>query len=425
MIQQYKNISILYFNKEFLQKKKYFKNIERYFFNSLKYLFLNFGPQHPAAHGVLRLIITLNNEYIINVDPHIGLLHRGTEKLMEYRNYLQALPYLDRLDYVSMMVQEHAYCLAVESLLNISIPFRAKLIRVLFSEITRILNHLLAITTHAIDVGALTPMLWAFEEREKLMEFYERVSGARFHAAYFRPGGVAFDLPIRLLHDLFLFINQFQIRLNEIETVLSDNRIWKMRLVDVGVISQEMALAFGFSGVLLRSTGLCWDLRINIGYDAYNLLDFIIPLGEFGDSFDRFLLRFEEMRQSLRIMQQVLDLLLYSAPFFFYKIDDYKISNPARISFKNSMEALIHHFKYYSSGFFVKAGEVYSVVEAPKGEFGIALISNGTRKPYRCRIKAPGFLHLQGLRQMSLNHLLGDLVTVIGTQDIVFGEIDR
>jgi len=413
------------YGKNTIVSKKSFKNIERFFFNTLKYLFLNFGPQHPAAHGVLRLIIVLNNEYIVNVDPHIGLLHRGTEKLIEYKNYLQALPYLDRLDYVSMMVQEHAYCLAVESLLNANIPLRAKLIRILFSEITRILNHLLAVTTHAMDVGALTPMLWAFEEREKLMEFYERVSGARMHAAYFRPGGVLFDIPIKLLHDIFLFINQFYFRLNEMETVLSENRIWKMRLVDVGVISQKTALNFAFSGVMLRSTGVFWDLRKQIGYDAYNLIDFKIPVGFFGDCYDRYLLRFEEMRQSLYIIKQVLDLLLYSVPFFLHKIDDMKLTNPSRIFIKQSMEGLIHHFKYYTLGLRPNMGETYAAVEAPKGEFGLALIALGKHKPYRCRIKAPGFLHLQGLEKMSADHLLGDLVTIIGTQDIVFGEIDR
>lgn len=389
----------------------------------LKNFTLNFGPQHPAAHGVLRLILELNGEMVVSADPHIGLLHRGTEKLIEYKTYTQALPYFDRLDYVSMMAQEHGYSLAVEKLLGIEklIPQRATYIRVIFLELTRILNHLLAVTTHALDVGALTPFLWAFEEREKLMEFYERVSGARMHAAYIRPGGVAYDLPIGFLDDVFLFINQFSLRLNEIEELLSANRIWKYRLVDVGVVTLEDALSFGFSGVMLRASGLNWDLRKNISYENYDKLLFKIPIGTFGDCFDRFLIRIEEMRQSLYIIYQCLNNIQIGE----IKLDDFKITNNQRNLLKSGMENLIHHFKVFSDGYLVPEGVVYVGVEAPKGEFGVFLKSNGTAKPMRCRIRAPGFFHLQGLEHMSKGHLIADLVTIIGTQDIVFGEIDR
>jgi NADH dehydrogenase (ubiquinone) Fe-S protein 2 len=391
--------------------------------NKLKNFTLNFGPQHPAAHGVLRLILELDGEIIVNADPHIGLLHRGTEKLIEYKTYMQALPYFDRLDYVSMMAQEHAYSLVIENLLNINymIPLRARYIRVIFLEITRILNHLLAITTHALDIGALTPFLWAFEEREKLMEFYERVSGARMHAAYIRPGGVSQDLPTGLLDDIYDFIKNFTYRLNEIEELLSGNRIWKYRLVNIGLISLENALNFGFSGVLLRGSGLEWDLRKNNSYELYDILSFTIPYGSIGDCYDRFLIRVEEMRQSLFIIYQCLN----NIPFGLYKLDNYKYVFPNKLSMKFNMEALIHHFKLFSEGFIIDENLAYCAVEAPKGEFGVFLVSDNTNKPYRCHIKAPGFLHLQGLNFMVKNLLLADVVTIIGTQDIVFGEIDR
>lgn len=387
----------------------------------IKNFTLNFGPQHPAAHGVLRLVLELNGEIIERADPHIGLLHRGTEKLIEYKNYLQAIPYFDRLDYVSMMSQEHAYSLCVEELLNCRVPLRAQYIRVLFSEITRILNHLLAVTTHALDVGALTPFLWGFEEREKLMEFYERVSGARMHAAYIRPGGVSQDLPAGLCDDIYKFTLQFGSRLNEIEELLTNNRIWKQRLVDIGSVTYEDACDWGFTGVMLRGSGVSWDLRANQPYDVYNRVQFSIPVGTTGDCYDRYLIRVEEMRQSLNIIQQCLNQM----PAGFVKVDDFKIAPPPRALMKHSMEALIHHFKLYSEGFNVEKGEAYTAIEAPKGEFGVFLVSNGTSKPYRCRVKAPGFLHLQSLDFMSKGHMIADVVTIIGTQDIVFGEIDR
>ncbi|RLN14060.1 hypothetical protein BBO99_00009491 [Phytophthora kernoviae] len=377
----------------------------------IKNFSINFGPQHPAAHGVLRLILELNGEVVKKADSHIGLLHRGTEKLIEYKNYLQALPYFDRLDYVSMMCQEHAYILAIEKLLNCDIPLRAQYIRVLFSEITRILNHLLAVCCHALDVGAMTPYFWGFEEREKLMEFYERVSGARMHAAYFRPGGVNQDLPKGLLNDIFIFCNQFNTRLDEIEEMLTNNRIWKQRLVDIGVISAKDALDLGFSGVMLRGSGISWDLRKTQPYEIYDQLDFDIPVGTNGDCYDRYLIRIEEMRQSIRIILQV--------------INDKKITNPNRAQIKNSMESLIHHFKYYSENIAVNSGETFTVIEAPKGEYGVYLVSDGSNKPYRCKIKSPGFLHLQALDFMAKNHMIADVVTIIGTLDVVFGEIDR
>jgi NADH dehydrogenase (ubiquinone) Fe-S protein 2 len=389
--------------------------------NEIKNFTMNFGPQHPAAHGVLRLVLELEGETVLRADPHIGLLHRGTEKLMEYKTYLQALPYLDRLDYVSAMAQEHAYSLAVEQLLNCPVPLRAQYIRVLFSEISRLLNHLLALTTHAIDVGAMTPLLWAFEEREKLMEFYERVSGARLHAAYFRPGGVSQDLPVGFLADVDIFLRQFTLRVNEIEEMLTANRIWKQRLVDIGVVSKESALNYGFSGPMLRGSGVAWDLRKAAPYDAYDKVVFSIPVGSNGDCFDRYLIRVHEMHESVSIMHQCLN----SIPLGHIRVDDKKITPPSRALMKYSMESLIHHFKLYTEGYSVPSGEAYASVEAPKGELGVYVRSLGGNKPYRCRIKAPGFLHLQALDMMTRGHMLADVVTVIGTQDIVFGEVDR
>ena len=387
----------------------------------IKNFTINFGPQHPAAHGVLRLVLEMNGEVVKRADPHIGLLHRGTEKLIEYKTYLQALPYFDRLDYVSMMCQEHGYSLAVERLLGCDVPLRAQYIRVLFAEITRILNHLLALTCHAMDVGALTPFLWGFEEREKLMEFYERVSGARMHAAYIRPGGVAQDLPIGLSEDIYRFARQFASRIDEMEEMLTNNRIWKQRLVDVGVVTADQALDWGFSGVMLRGSGIGWDLRKTQPYDIYDRMDFQVPVGSRGDCYDRYLIRVEEMRQSLRLIMECLQ----EMPQGIIKSDDRKITPPSRSQMKQSMESLIHHFKLYTEGFAVPAGETYTAVEAPKGEFGVFLVSNGTNRPYRCKIRAPGFAHLQGLDFMARNHMLADVVTIIGTQDIVFGEVDR
>jgi NADH dehydrogenase I D subunit len=389
----------------------------------IKNFTMNFGPQHPAAHGVLRLILELNGEVISKADPHIGLLHRGTEKLIEYKTYLQGLPYFDRLDYVSMMCQEHGYSLCVEKLLGLEVPLRAQFLRVLFSELTRLLNHLLAVTTHALDVGALTPFLWGFEEREKLMEFYERVSGARMHAAWIRPGGVAQDLPEGLLDDIYLFLVQFPNRLNELEELLTDNRIWKQRLVDIGIVSGSEALDWGFSGVMLRGSGFYWDLRRVQSYEIYDILDFSVIIGKNGDCFDRYLLRMEEMRESVYLM---LDLLNKMPSFGSIRVEDRKVMAPYRQQMKSNMEDLIHHFKLYTEGFKVTGKQdSYVSIEAPKGELGVFLLSDNTNKPYRCRIKAPGFLHLQGLDFMSRNHLIADVVTIIGTQDIVFGEVDR
>ena len=382
---------------------------------------INFGPQHPAAHGVLRLVLDLDGEVVERADPHIGLLHRGTEKLIEYKTYMQALPYFDRLDYVSMMAQEQTYSLAVEKLLSCRVPLRGQYIRVLFAEITRILNHLLAVGCHAMDVGATTPMLWAFEEREKLMEFYERVSGARLHAAYIRPGGVSQDLPLGLLDDIYMFSEQFSTRVDEMEELLTGNRIWKQRLVDIGVVSAKDAKDWGFSGVMLRGSGVSWDLRKTQPYGVYSSIDFDVPVGTNGDCFDRYLIRIEEMRQSLRIISQCINTI----PEGPVKSSDAKIVTPSRSQVKNSMESLIHHFKLHTEGFSVPSGETYSATEAPKGEFGVFLISNGSNKPYRCKIKAPGFNHLQALDFMSKGHLVADVVTIIGTQDIVFGEVDR
>jgi len=389
--------------------------------HELKNFTINFGPQHPAAHGVLRLILELDGEIVKRADPHIGLLHRGTEKLIEYKTYMQALPYFDRLDYVSIMAQEHTYSLAVEKLADIKIPRRAQFIRVLFLEITRLLNHLLAVGCHAMDVGAMTPFLWAFEEREKLMEFYERVSGARLHAAFIRPGGVYADLPLGILDDIFIFCNQFNYRLDEIEEMLTGNRIWKERLIDIGIVSGKTAIELGFSGVMLRGSGILWDLRKNQPYEVYNELSFSVPIGSNGDCYDRYLVRIEEMRQSLLLIKQCICLI----PSGIIKSDNNKLVTPSRLEMKTSMEAIIHHFKLNTEGLVVPSGETYMSTEAPKGEFGVYLISNNTENPYRCKIKAPGFGHLQALNEMSKNHMIADVVTIIGTQDIVFGEVDR
>ena len=394
---------------------------KRNLLKKIKNFTINFGPQHPAAHGVLRLVLELNGEIVNRADPHIGLLHRGTEKLIEYKNYVQALPYFDRLDYVSMMAQEHSYCLAIEKLFNCKVPKRAQYIRVLFAEITRILNHLLAVGCHAMDVGAMTPFLWAFEEREKLMEFYERVSGARMHAAYFRPGGLQVDIPKGLLDDIYMFTEQFTLRLTEMEDMLTENRIWKQRLVDIGIVNANDACQWGFSGVMLRGSGIYWDLRKSQPYEVYGQLKFNIPVGNNGDCYDRYLIRVFEMKESLKIIEQCLNLM----PLGYIKTNDFKISPPIRVDMKQSMEALIHHFKIYTQGVSIPANETYTGTEAPKGEFGVYLISDNTNRPYRCKIKAPGFNHLQALDFMSKGHLIADVVTIIGTQDIVFGEVDR
>lgn len=387
----------------------------------LKNFTINFGPQHPAAHGVLRLVLELDGEVVLRADPHIGLLHRGTEKLIEYKTYMQALPYFDRLDYVSMMAQEHAYSLAVEKLLGCTVPRRAQYIRVLFAEITRILNHLLSLATHALDVGAMTPFLWVFEEREKLFEFYERVCGARMHAAYIRPGGVGQDIPVGLCEDIYKFCVPFYSRIDELEDVLSGNRIWKQRLVDIGTLTAKDAMDLGCSGIMLRASGIAWDLRKNQPYDVYDELEFDVPVGTKGDSYDRYLIRIEEMRQSIRIMMQCLNKM----PTGVIRVDDKKLSPPSRADMKDSMEALIHHFKLYSEGFVVPKGETYTAVEAPKGEFGVYLVSDGSSRPYRCKIKSPGFAHLQAMDHMTKGHMIADVVTMVGTQDIVFGEVDR
>lgn len=382
---------------------------------------MNFGPQHPAAHGVLRLVLEMEGEVIERADPHIGLLHRGTEKLIEYKTYTQATPYFDRLDYVAPMNQEHAFALGVERLLGITPPARAQYIRVLFCELTRILNHILNITTFALDVGAITPALWGFEEREKGMEFYDRVCGARLHANYFRPGGVAWDLPPGLAQDMLEWTDTFPAVLNDLDSLLTHNRIFKQRTVDIGVVSAEQALDWGFSGPMLRGSGIAWDLRKSQPYDVYEKMDFDIPVGKTGDCYARYLVRMEEMRQSLKIMKQCLNEL----PDGPVRVNDYKVSPPPRAEMKGSMEALIHHFKLYTEGYHVPAGETYTAVEAPKGEFGVYLVSDGTNRPYRCHIRAPGFAHLQGLDFMSRGAMLADVVANIGSMDIVFGEIDR
>jgi NADH-quinone oxidoreductase subunit D len=382
---------------------------------------INFGPQHPAAHGVLRLVLELDGEVVERVDPHIGLLHRGTEKLIEHKTYLQAIPYFDRLDYVAPMNQEHAFALAIEKLLNIEVPKRGQYIRVLYSEIGRLLSHLLNVTTQAMDVGALTPPLWGFEEREKLMVFYERASGARMHAAYVRPGGVHQDLPEKLLEDIYEFCDSFPKVLDDIDGLLTGNRIFKQRNVDIGYVSQKDAMEWGFSGVMVRGSGLAWDLRRSQPYECYNELDFKVPVGKNGDCYDRYLVRMEEMRQSIHIMKQCIDKMPKGA----VSHENNKIVPPKREEMKRSMEALIHHFKLYTKGYHVPAGEVYAAVEAPKGEFGVYLVSDGTNKPYRCKIKAPGYAHLQAIDYLCKGHMLADVSAILGSLDIVFGEIDR
>ena len=409
---------------------------------------LNFGPQHPAAHGVLRLVLELDGEVVQRADPHIGLLHRATEKLAETRTFIQSVPYMDRLDYVSMMVNEHAYVMAIEKLMGVEVPLRAQYIRVMFDEITRVLNHLLWLGAHALDVGAMTVFLYAFREREDLMDCYEAVSGARLHAAYYRPGGVYRDLPDAMpqysamkLHNAkaikamnenrrgslldFIedFTNRFPRYVDEYETLLTDNRIWKQRLVDVGIVSPERAQAMGFTGPMLRGSGIAWDLRKKQPYEVYDLMDFDIPIGTNGDCYDRYLVRVQEMRESNRIIRQCVEWLRNNpGPVM---SDNHKVAPPSRVAMKTNMEELIHHFKLFTEGFHVPAGEAYAAVEHPKGEFGIYLVSDGANKPYRLKIRAPGFAHLQALDEMSRGHMLADVVTIIGTQDIVFGEIDR
>ncbi len=382
---------------------------------------INFGPQHPAAHGVLRLIVELDGEVVERADPHIGLLHRGTEKLIEYKTYLQAVPYFDRLDYVSPMCQEHAFALATENLLKIKIPERAQFIRVIFSEITRILNHLLNIPAYAADIGAVTPFLWCFEEREKLLEFHEAVSGARFHAAYFRPGGVSQDMPEKLEEKIYNYLNNFPNFIDDLETLLTENRVLKQRSVDIGILNKQDAINLGCSGPILRASGVAWDLRRSQPYDAYNKVDFEVPIGKKGDCFDRYLIRIEEMRQSASIIKQCLS-KIKKGPVM---NEDNKISPPKRSEMKKSMESLIHHFKLFTEGYRVPEGETYFAVEAPKGEFGVYLVSDGSNKPYRCKLRAPGFAHLQALNFLCKGHLLADIAAILGSLDIVFGEVDR
>ena len=387
----------------------------------IKPITMNFGPQHPAAHGVLRLVLEMDGEVIERADPHVGLLHRGTEKLIEHKTYLQALPYFDRLDYVSPMNQEHAWALAVERAVGIEVPRRAQYIRVMYCEIGRILNHLLNLTTFAIDVGAMTPLLWGFEEREELMGFYERASGARLHAAYFRPGGVHQDLPDGLFDEIADWVERFPAFVVDLETLLTNNRIFKQRTVDIGVITEEAALDLGMTGPCLRGSGVAWDLRKSQPYDAYAEMDFDVPVGKTGDCYARYLVRIEEMRQSLRIIKQCID----NMPDGPVLAENNKITPPKRGEMKQSMEALIHHFKLYTEGFHVPAGEVYAAVEAPKGEFGVYLVADGTNKPYRAKLRAPGYPHLQAMDHMAKGHQLADVAAIIGTMDIVFGEIDR
>ncbi|CAF2327250.1 unnamed protein product [Rotaria sp. Silwood2] len=417
--------SYFYSNPEYAQwKEKPMRNelmVETPPKRKLRNFKINFGPQHPAAHGVLRLIVELDGETVIRADPHIGLLHRGTEKLCEYKTYIQALPYFDRLDYCSMMTNEQVYSLAVERLLGIEIPERAKFIRTFMGEMTRILNHTLAVGCHALDVGAMTPFFWLFEEREKIMEFYERLSGARMHAAYVRPGGVAFDLPLGFMEDVYKWCEGYARRIDEVDDLLTRNRIWIQRTQNIGIVSAEEALNLSFSGVMLRGSGIKWDLRKTQPYDAYDKVEFDVPIGVNGDCFDRYLCRMEEMRQSLRIMIQCINKM----PAGEYKVDDHKITPPKRAEMKESMEALIHHFKLFSEGFVVPPGATYTAIEAPKGEMGVYVVSDGTSKPYRVHIKAPGFVHLAALDRVSRRHMLADLVAIIGTLDIVFGEVDR
>ena len=387
----------------------------------IKPLTLNFGPQHPAAHGVLRMVLEMNGEIVERVDPHVGLLHRGTEKLIEHKTYLQALPYFDRLDYVSPMCQEHAFALAVEKLLGIEAPARGQYIRVLFSEITRILNHLLNTGAFIMDVGATTPMLWTFEQRDKLLEFYDRVSGARFHAAYFRPGGVHQDLPPGLDADIAAFCDQFDAAIDDIETLVTNNRIFRQRTVDIGVVTAEQAMALGFSGPMLRGSNVPWDLRKSQPYEVYDELEFDVAVGKNGDCFDRYLLRIEEMKQSVHLIRQCLDKM----PGGEVLNEDHKFTPPRRGDMKQSMESLIHHFKLYTEGVKVPEGDVYACVEAPKGEFGVFLVSDGSSKPYKCKIRAPGFAHLAAMDELSKGHQLADTVAILGSMDVVFGEIDR
>ena len=389
--------------------------------SEIKTMTINFGPQHPAAHGVLRMVMEMDGEVVERIDPHIGLLHRGTEKLIEHKTYMQAIPYFDRLDYVSPMCQEHAFVLAAERLLGIEPPRRGQFIRVLFDEITRILNHLLNVPALAMDVGAMTPMLWAFEQRELLMEFYERVCGARLHAAYYRVGGVHQDMPAGMADDILEWIDQFPKFIDDMETLLTENRIFKQRCVDIGIVSAEDAMAWGFTGPMLRGSGVAWDLRKAQPYDVYGEIDFDIPIGKNGDCYDRYLVRVEEMRQSLSIMKQCIE-MMPDGPVL---SEDGKVSPPRRGDMKQSMEALIHHFKLYTEGVHVPVGETYTAVEAPKGEFGVYLVADGTNKPYRCKIRAPGFAHLAAMDFMCKGHMLADSVAVLGSMDVVFGEIDR
>ncbi|MBC8451679.1 MAG: NADH-quinone oxidoreductase subunit D [Rhodospirillaceae bacterium] len=389
--------------------------------SEIKTMTINFGPQHPAAHGVLRMVMEMDGEVVERIDPHIGLLHRGTEKLIEHKTYLQAIPYFDRLDYVSPMCQEHAFVMAAEKLLGIEAPRRGQFIRVMFDEITRLLNHLLNVPAYALDVGAMTPMLWAFEQRELLMEFYERVCGARLHAAYYRVGGVHQDLPAGLCDDILAWTEQFPSFIDDMETLLTENRIFKQRSVDIGVVSGEDAIAWGFTGPMLRGSGIAWDLRKAQPYDVYDEMDFDIPIGKNGDCYDRYLVRVEEMRQSLRIIRQCIE-KMPDGPVL---SEDGKVAPPRRGEMKQSMEALIHHFKLYTEGVHVPSGETYTAVEAPKGEFGVYLVADGTNKPYRCKIRAPGFAHLAAMDFLCKGHMLADSVAVLGSMDIVFGEIDR
>jgi NADH-quinone oxidoreductase subunit D len=388
---------------------------------SLKNMTLNFGPQHPAAHGVLRLILELDGEVVERADPHIGLLHRGTEKLIENKTYLQAVPYFDRLDYVSPMCQEHAYALTVEKLLNCQVPLRAQYIRVIYSELTRILNHIMNVTTFALDVGAMTPLLWLFEDREKIIEFYERASGSRMHSAYIRPGGVSEDISASLLADIEKFTEIFPKHLSDVEDLLTENRIFKQRTVDIGTVTKAEALDWGFSGPMLRGSGVAWDLRKSQPYEVYDKMEFDIPIGKNGDCYDRYLIRILEMYESIKIIKQA----CAQIPRGEVKTLDRKIAPPPRAEMKTSMEALIHHFKLYTEGYHVPAGEYYAAVEAPKGEFGVFVVADGTNRPYRCRLRAPGFIHLSAMDFMTKGHMIADVVAVLGSMDIVFGEVDR
>ena len=403
------------------QKKKNEQMVSVSDQTQIKPFTMNFGPQHPAAHGVLRLVMEMDGEIVERCDPHIGLLHRGTEKLIEHKTYTQAVPYFDRLDYVAPMNQEHAFAMATENLLGITVPERGQYIRVLFSEHSRILNHLLNITTFALDVGAITPSLWGFEEREKGMEFYDRVCGARLHANYFRPGGVHQDMPKGLAEDMFDYAENLPKFIDDLESLLTENRIFKQRTVDIGTVSKGDAVDWGFTGPMLRGSGVAWDLRKSQPYEVYDRMDFDVPIGKTGDCYARYLIRIEEMRQSAKIMQQAIN----EMPEGPVMVEDYKIAPPKRADMKESMEAMIHHFKLFTEGYHVPAGETYAAVEAPKGEFGVYLVADGSNKPYRCHMRAPGFAHLQAMDFMSKGHMLPDAVAIIGSMDVVFGEIDR